>query len=133
MEIHLGVIKQIDTTIGQFQLEVMVEPRAGRVNPQTGLIMKPSELENILDDMADKKGKVKVKAFKFLPQTMEVLASRLWEEIEENMTYEARLSRIKLTHGTGIFVIYDGRPEQWGLTPQPQPQFKHRREKSRRN
>ena len=133
MEIHLGISKQINTTIGQFQLEVMVEPNGGRVNPQTGRVMEPKELEEILEELADEDGKLKVKAFKYLPQTMEVLASRIWEEIEESMTYQAKLSRLKLTHGTGIFVIYDGRPEQWRLQPVPQPQPKSRRRKARRN
>ncbi len=129
MEIHLGITKQIDTTIGQFQLDVMVEPKAGRVNPQTGRVMEPNELEEILEGISDKDGKVKIKAFKYLPQTMEILASRIWEEIEEGLSYQARLARIKITHGTGIFVIYDGRPEQWRLAPQPQTQPKRRRKK----
>jgi hypothetical protein len=67
-----------------------------------------------------------LKGFKYLPQTLEVFASRLWEHIEENLNFEARMARLKISNDLG-FVVYDGREEERPPMPQPQPQRKYKR------
>jgi hypothetical protein len=109
MEIHLGMDMPINTPLGKLTLEIMVEPRSSKLNTQTGQVMDTEAFEKMVTAAVSKE----VKQFKYLPQTMEIYASRLWEEVEEELNYEARLSRLKLYNpSTRTFVIYDGRPEQ---------------------
>ena len=127
MKTFLGVDKTVNTEIGPLKLEVMVESRSGKLNPQTGKVMRITDLNTAINDlMLDKFVMKPIRGFKYLPQTMEVLASRLWEHIEENLNFEARMARLKLSNNVG-FVIYDGRAEERQPQPQPMPQSKPKR------
>ena len=131
MKTFLGVNKTVNTEIGAMKLEVMVESRSGKLNPQTGKIMRINDLNNAINElMLDELLMKPIKGFKYLPQTLEVMASRLWEHIEENLNFEARMARLKLSNDMG-FVVYDGRREEQVLMQQPMPQPKHKYKKRR--
>ena len=124
MKTFLGVNRTVNTEMGALQLEIMVESKSGKLNPQTGKVMRIGALNEAIDDLMLEKriNKMKpLKGFKYLPQTLEVFASRLWEHIEENLNFEARMARLKINGEPG-FVIYDGREEERPMMPMPQPQ-----------
>ncbi len=133
MKTFLGVNKSVNTEIGKLDLEIMVESKSGKLNPQTGKIIRISELNRAINDLMLEKSINTMKplrGFKYLPQTIEVFASRLWEHIEQNLNFEARMARIKVANEQG-FVIYDGREEERPMMPmpQPKPQRKYKRKK----
>lgn len=99
----------------QLTLTVFVESRSGRLNTETGTIIPIKELDECVNEaIAFVSGKsIKdVKGLAYLPHTLEVIATRLWEHIEESMNYKARLAKIRLTREPDFFVEYVGRDTQ---------------------
>jgi len=116
METHVGIVREFHIEEhGFLTLELMVESKSGKLNTQTGQIMSRSDLRALVNDVIE--GKYNNKYLKdipnlvYLPHTLEILAQRLWEDIEEALNYEARMSRIKVGN-ENYFVIYDGRRDQ---------------------
>ena len=132
MKTFLGVNKTVNSEMGPLHLEVMVESRSGRLNPQTGKVMKIKDLNEAINNlMLDHAVMKPIRGMGYLPKTLEVLASRLWEHIEDNLNFEARMARLKVTNDMG-FVIYDGREEQRQPQPMPQPMPKPQRKYKRK-
>ena len=126
MKTFLGINRTVNTEIGALHLEVMVESRSGKLNPQTGKIMRIKDLNSAVNElMLDQFIMKPIRGFKYLPQTLEVMASRLWEHIEENLNFEARMARLKVSNEMG-FVVYDGREEEHVPIPMPMPQPKRK-------
>lgn len=97
-------------------LEVMVESRSGKLNTQTGEIVTKEELDEVVLSTTINKMEGKsmqdIPGLAFLPDTLEVIVSRIWEWIDEGLGYKARLSRLKLQDGRGFFAVYDGRQDR---------------------
>ena len=116
METHVGMTREFHVEEhGFLTLELMVESRSGKLNTQTGQIMARSDLRNLVNEVIEGKYNNKkledITNLGYLPHTLEILAQRLWEDIEEALNYEARMSRIKVSNNN-YFVIYDGRRDQ---------------------
>lgn len=97
-------------------MEVMVESRSGKLNTQTGEIITKEELDEVVlsttINKVDGKSIPDIPGLAFLPPTLEVIASRIWEWIDEGLGYKARLSRLKLQDEKGFFAVYDGRQDR---------------------
>ena len=116
METHVGMTREFHVEEhGFLTLELMIESRSGKLNTQTGQIMSRSDFRNLVNEVIEGKYNNKhladIPNLGYLPPTLEILAQRLWEDIEEALNYEARMSRIKVSNNN-YFVIYDGRRDQ---------------------
>ena len=116
METHIGIIRQFHIEeYGLLTLELMIESRSGKLNSQTGQIMSRKDFRDFVNDVVDGKYNNKklddIQGLGVIPHTLELLAQRLWEDIEEALNYEARMSRIKVSNNN-YFVVYDGRQDK---------------------
>jgi len=131
METHIGMTREFHIEEhGFLTLELMVESRSGKLNPQTGQIMGRKDLRNLVNEVVELQYNGKrladIKNLDYLPHTLEILAQRLWEDIEDALNYEARMSRLKIS-SNNYFVIYDGRRDQERkrkLKPKPKTKTK---------
>ncbi|MEE9214892.1 MAG: 6-carboxytetrahydropterin synthase [Thermodesulfobacteriota bacterium] len=116
METHVGMTREFHIEEhGFLTLELMIESRSGKLNSQTGQIMSRSDFRNLVNQVIEVKYNNKkledIPGLGYIPHTLEILAQRLWEDIEDALNYEARMSRIKVSNNN-YFVIYDGRRDQ---------------------
>lgn len=115
----------------QIRLIVFVESRSGRLDTQTGLILPVAELDEAVENaIKDISGKTldEIKGMAYLPHTLEIIATRLWERIDEAMNYKARLAKLKIVHGD-TFVEYIGREQETTRETKTQPQTKLRKKR----
>jgi hypothetical protein len=113
------------------RLIVFVESRSGRLDTLTGEVLPLDELDNAVENaIEDVNGKDldEIKGLAYLPHTLEVIATRLWERIDEALGYKARLAKLKLVRGD-TFVEYIGREQDMGRETKTQPQTKLRKRK----
>lgn len=131
METHVGIKRDFFIEeYGHLELELMVESRSGKLNPQTGQVMSRKDLRDLVNEVIELKYNNKcikdIKNLDYLPHTLEILSQRLWEDIHEALNWEASVSRIKISSDP-YFVVYDGRRDQERKRkPQPQPQPKEK-------
>lgn len=92
------------------RLIVFVESRSGRLDSQSGQVIPIDDLdEAVADTIKDINGKHldEIKGLAYLPHTLEIIATRLWERIDDSLGYKARLAKLKIVHGD-TFVEYIG-------------------------
>lgn len=96
------------------RLIVFVESRSGRLDSQSGQVIPLKELDDaVAEAIKEINGKHldEIKGLAYLPHTLEIIATRLWEPIDESLGYRARLAKLKLVMGE-TFVEYIGREEE---------------------
>lgn len=119
------------TKASQIRLIVFVESRSGRLDTSTGIIIPFADLDEAVEEVTkDINGKDidTIKGLAYLPHTLEIIATRLWERIDESLGYRARLAKLKLVHGD-TFVEYIGREQEKPKETKPQPQTKMRKKR----
>src|SRR5208283_1923614 len=106
-----------------------------QLNTETGQIIPIEEFDDIVDDVLKKlDGKLldNVPGLAYIPHSLELIVIRLWEWLEEALSYHARLVKVRITEHNDFFVEYDGRREVIQPIPQPQLQPQQSRRKERK-
>ena len=92
-------------------LVVYVEPRAEKLNPETGEVISRQALYDAVHDALEpfeEKEWTTSKQLQYLPHTLESVVIRIWEWLEETIPTYAKLSKIKLSNDQ-YFVTYKSR------------------------
>jgi 6-pyruvoyl-tetrahydropterin synthase len=92
----------------KWDLFVWVEAKSGKVDDD-GMIVPLDVLDEAVDEVLNKINHKKlddISNLKYVPPTLEMAIIRLWDMIEDNMPYQARLKRLKLFQGRTFWAEY---------------------------
>jgi len=132
MKLRLGRVYQLrPKNRNAWELQVLVESRSEQLNYQTGQIIPVKELDDSVAEVLTKlDGKLldDVSGLSYIPNSLELIVIRIWEWLEEAISYQARLVKIRLTERNDFFVEYAKEQLIQPMTC-PQPQLKRKERK----
>lgn len=113
---------------------VSVSSVSGKLNTRTGYIIEPKELDEIVHSLIDDKfancdSIFHVSNLEYLPHTLEVISSKLFDWIEERLPHGVTVYEIKVLHRSGFFVKYKREDVEFVREVQPQKRLHKRRKK----
>lgn len=108
------------------KLTVEVESRDGKLS-KDGTFIDPEDFRySILDAVKDLQGKFigDVKGLAYIPHTLEMIISRVYERIQEELPYNIEVTELTLRKDDVFVVTYNVRNPKHDRQPQPMPQPK---------
>jgi 6-pyruvoyl-tetrahydropterin synthase len=106
------------------KLTVEVEGRDGSLN-KSGIFITPQDLlDYITTAIEDMQGKFigQVKGLAYLPHTLEMIITRVWERIQSELPYQVKVTELTLRKDDIFVVKYT--VKEFERQPQPQLQVK---------